>query len=134
MSVAAPTRRSAPARHAAPPRHKKPAVKAVAPRKRRTIRPGVIAAGIVTLSLFTAVLGHALLAEGQLRLSHLQAESTAIQAVNRATVLKVSNLETPERIAQAAGTLHLVQPSDVIQLPAVSLNVPLPPIKIVGMP
>jgi hypothetical protein len=93
----------------------------------------MVALAMVGCSLLAAVGGHAYLAEGQIRLGHLEAEAAAIQAVNRATVLKVSNLETPERIAQAAGTLHLVQPSEVLQLPSVSLTKVLPPIKIFGM-
>lgn len=106
---------------------------AVRGRRRPRFNAKLVAAGIVAVSLLIAVAGHAYLAEDQMRLGQLQAEATTIQAVNRATVLKVSNLETPERIAQAAGSLHLVQPVAVLQLPAVPLTKRLAPIKIFGV-
>jgi len=129
VSVAVTTRRAGQHRKVASTRTPLRVVR----RHRRKMNPTFVAAAIVISGLFTAVVGHALLAEGQVRLGKLQTQATAIQATNRSTVLKVSSLETPERIAQAAGTLHLVQPSDVIQLPSVPLNVPLPAIKIYGM-
>jgi len=142
MSVAGTTRSAVPQRAARPQSRVTPQRAArpqsrVTPlrvvKHRRRISPKMLATSIVIVSMLVIVVGHALLAEGQVRLGKLQSEATSIQATNRATVLTVSNLETPERIARAAGSLHLVQPSAVIQLPSVPLSVPLAPIKIVGM-
>ena len=71
-----------------------------------------------------------MLAQGQLRIGKVTAQLEQERAVNRVTVLNVAALETPARIAQAAGALHLVQPAQVLQLPSVSLTTPLPGIKI----
>jgi len=90
----------------------------------------IIAISILVVSLFAIVIGHAMLAQGQLRLGHLNDELTKEQAVHTATVLQVAALETPARISSEAGSLNLVQPSQILQLPSVSLNQPLPTLKI----
>jgi hypothetical protein len=81
-------------------------------------------------SLLAIVIGHSMLAQGQLRMGHISSELAQEQAANRVTVLNVAALETPARISQVAGTLNLVQPSQILQLPSVSLTQPLPTLKV----
>jgi len=90
----------------------------------------VAAIAILVASLLAVVVGHTLLAQGQIRLGKVEAALTAEQARNSATVLRVAALETPSRIQSEASSLQLVQPAQVLQLGAVSLDVPLAPIKV----
>ena len=96
-----------------------------AARARRPLVP-VVSAMLVAGSLFTVVIGHAVLAEGQVRLAQEQAAVTAAEALHRQSVLSLAQLEDPSRIVStAATTLHMVA-ADVVQLPYVSLTQPLP--------
>jgi len=101
---------------------------------RRRRFPEIVAITVVVLTLLAIVISNSVLAQGQLHLGRIQASLSEEQAVHRATVLQVAQLETPARIAAAAGTMHLVQPSQVLQLPTVPLDQPLPPVKITPAP
>jgi hypothetical protein len=82
--------------------------------------------GLVVMSLLAVVLGHAVLAQGQLHLSSLQAQLAAEQAKHRRQLLAVTQLETPSRIvSQAEQQLHMVPPQQVTQLPSVPLDTPV---------
>jgi len=82
---------------------------------------------MVVVALLVVVVGQALLANGQVRMSGLEQRLQAAQAIHRQQELNVTKLETPSRIVAAAtGGLHMVHPSHVTQLPYVSLNTPLP--------
>ncbi len=84
-------------------------------------------AAMVVLALVVVVVGQAMLAEGQVRLSGLEQQLQTVQAEHRQQELDVSKLETPSRIVAAAtGRLHMVGSGHVIQLPYVSLTTPLP--------
>lgn len=73
------------------------------------------------------VIGHAVLAQDQLRLGAVQSAITTAQAVHRREVISVANLENPSRIVrEAEQSLHMVTPSTVDQLPSVTLKKPLP--------
>ena len=62
-----------------------------------------------------------------MRLSALQHDLALEQSAHRQSELAVAELETPSRIvAAASGQLHMVRPANVIELPYVSLSVPLP--------
>ena len=98
--------------------------------ERRRRLAGAAAIAILVASLLAVVVGHTLLAQGQIRLGKVEAALTAEQARNSATVLRVAALETPSRIQSEASSLQLVQPAQVLQLGAVSLDVPLAPIKV----
>ena len=88
----------------------------------------MLALSILVVSLLTVVIGHAMLAQGQVRLSAAQRALNAAQAEHRQAVLRVAGLETPGRIARVAtGTLAMVSPGQVHQLPYVPLDVPLRP-------
>jgi cell division protein FtsL len=131
MSTATATTRRAPRR--APVSHKRRARLRLVQRTRAVTADRmteIIAISILVVSLFIIVVGHAMLAQGQLRLGHLNQQLTKEQAVHTATVLQVAALETPARISSEAGSLHLVQPSQILQLPSVPLNQPLPTLKI----
>jgi len=91
----------------------------------------VVSVSLVLGSLLTVVVGQALLANGQVRLSSLQNQLTLEQSSHRHAELAVSEMETPSRIVAAASAqLHMVRPSQVTELPYVSLTTPLPTPKV----
>ncbi len=120
-AVPAPLRGPAPARRAP--------LEVVTARRRRFRRrrlAPVLSAAMVSASLFIVVIGHAELAQGQVRLANMEAAITAAQIVHRRDVLTIANLENPSRILrEAEQSLHMAPPSQVLQLPHVSLGVPL---------
>jgi hypothetical protein len=82
---------------------------------------------MVVLALLVVVVGQALLANGQVRLTNLDQQLQVAQGIHRQRVLSVTKRETPSRIVAAAtGTLHMVHPTSDTQLPYVSLKTPLP--------
>ena len=129
MSTAT-ARVTAPKRAAQRTNAARPSLKVVDRRDRRKRLPQVMAIALLMMSLVAVVIGHDLLAQGQLRLGTLNTALTEEQAVHSATVLRVAALETPSRISSEASSLHLTQPTQVLQLPTVSLAAPLPPLKI----
>jgi hypothetical protein len=86
----------------------------------------IVSVSLVLGSLLAVVVGQALLANGQVRLSGLQGQLTLEQSSHRNAELAVAELETPSRIVAAASAqLHMVRPAQVIELPYVSLSTPL---------
>jgi hypothetical protein len=86
-------------------------------------------------ALLAVVIGQAVLANGQVRLSSLQQKLALEQSAHRQAELAVSQLETPSRIVSAASVqLHLVRPAQVVELPYVSLSTPIPPPKVTPGP
>lgn len=135
MSPTASARRSParrpPARPTTAPRASLKVVKGKQGEKRSRLRtPELIALVVVSLSLLAVVVGNTALTQGQLRIGRISSELTQEQAVNRVRVLNVAALETPARIQQAATGLNLVQPTQILQLPSVSLDQELPQLKI----
>lgn len=114
----------------------RPPLRVVEHEPRRQARPGhsrrrrvgpILSIVLVVGSLLAAVVGHAVLAEGQIRLSAVQSAVAAAQTVNRQETLSVAELETPSRIFQEAKQeLGMVSPGQVDQLPTVPLGTPLP--------
>jgi hypothetical protein len=90
----------------------------------------VLSFSLVLASLLTAVVARSLLAEGQVRLGHLQAQVTAAQAQKARDELQVARLEAPARAAGAGRQDHLGNASAVQQVPSVSLSKPLSTIKV----
>jgi hypothetical protein len=84
----------------------------------------VVGVCLVVGALLAAVVGQALLANGQVRLSTLQDQLSLEQAVHRQNELSVAQLETPARIVAAASNQGMVG-STVTELPYVPLTVPL---------
>lgn len=73
------------------------------------------------------VVGHAVLAQGQVRLTAAQDSLAAAQAADRQQTLEVAQLEAPARIVgEATGGLDMVQSAQTTQLPHVPLDKPLP--------
>jgi hypothetical protein len=89
---------------------------------------------MVVTALLAAVVGQALLANGQVKLSALHDELTMEQSSHSQAELAVAQLETPARIVAAATRAGLVAQSNVIELPYVSLSVPLPTPKVTPAP
>ena len=79
-------------------------------------------------------MGQALLANGQVKLSALQHELTLEQSAHSQAESAVAQLETPTRIVAAATTRRPGRESNVIELPYVSLSVPLPTPKVTPAP
>lgn len=86
---------------------------------------------MVVAALLAVVVAQALLANGQVRLSGLQHDLALEQSAHRQSELAVAELETPSRIVAAAlGQLHMIRPANVVELPYVSLSVPVPTPKV----
>ena len=123
---------------AAPPRSR--AVPAPVPAQRRapvgqSRLLNIVAVSMVVAALLAVVVSQALLANGQVRLSSLQHELALEQSAHRQSELAVAQLETPSRIvAAASGQLHMVRPANIVELPYVSLSVPLPTPKVTAAP
>jgi hypothetical protein len=90
---------------------------------------------MVVAALLAVVVGQALLANGQVRLSALQHDLALQQSAHRQSELTVAELETPSRIVAAAlGQLGMVRPANVVELPYVSLSAPVPTPKVTAAP
>jgi cell division protein FtsL len=126
------TRRVASSRVAADPsRHssRRPPLHVVPSRRRAGVRSRIVRylpAIMVVLALLVVVVGQAILADGQVRMTGLEQQLQAAQAQHSAQEQKVSNLETPSRIVRdATANGKMTVPSHVTQLPYVPLNIPL---------
>jgi hypothetical protein len=95
------------------------------PRRRHRGAP-LLAAGLVSTSLFAVIVGHAELAQEQVKLAAVESAVTAAQVVHRHEVVSVANLQNPTRILRdAEAALHMVTPGKVEQVPHVTLGVAL---------
>ena len=105
------------------------------PRERRHSIGTMLAISSLVVSLLAVVVGQAVLASGQVRLSRQEAKVAAAQAEHRTMELATAELQTPSRIvARAEQQLHMQQPSQVTQLPSVPLDVPVGAPTIVAAP
>ncbi|HVX22928.1 MAG TPA: hypothetical protein VHB02_16410 [Acidimicrobiales bacterium] len=121
-AIAATQARRAPDHREAPDR--RPPLRVV-PRRRARRWPVVLSVAMVGGSLLSVVIGHAMLAQGQVRLSAAQAALSAEQSVHHQAVLGAAKLETPSRIVAKARQQGMVPPAQTNQLPRVSLDTPL---------
>lgn len=97
------------------------------PRRRHRLRLSLVSAVLVVGSLLMVVVGHSLLAAGQVHLASVESALSAEQVTHRREVLAVGALETPSRIVtDARGSLHMVSTGQEQQLPYVPLDKPLP--------
>jgi cell division protein FtsL len=131
-STSTATRRVASSRVAADPvRHpsRRPPLRVVPSRRRGGLRSRIVRylpAIMVVLALLVVVVGQAILADGQVRMTGLEQQLQAAQAQHSAQEQKVSNLETPSRIVRdATAGGKMTRPTHVTQLPYVPLNIPL---------
>ena len=81
---------------------------------------------MVVLALLVVVVGQAVLANGQVRMTGLEQQLQAAQARHSEQVESVSKLETPARIVgDATSGGKMTRPSHVTQLPYVPLTTPI---------
>jgi cytoskeletal protein RodZ len=93
------------------------------PRRGRLLR--FVAASLVVGSLLSVVVGHSILAQGQVRLTSAQTQMSSEQAIHRQLLAAVAEAENPAQIIAEAKKLNLVTPSSITQLPAVPLTTPV---------
>jgi hypothetical protein len=102
-----------------------------APRRRSSTRPirgttmsvvGLLVVG----SLLAVVVGDALITEGQIRLSKTQREVAAAIATQKSLQVAVAEKAAPPVVVKQAKSEGLVAPNQVVYLPRVRLDVPLP--------
>ena len=93
------------------------------PRRGRLLR--ALSAALVVGSLLSVVVGHSILAQGQVRLTSAQNQLSSEQAIHRQLLAAAADAENPAQIIAEAKKLNLVTPSSVTQLPAVPLNTPI---------
>lgn len=94
----------------------------------------IVSVSMVVASLLAVVVAQALLANGQVRLTTLQHDLSLEQSAHRQAELAVSELETPSRIVSSATGQGMVHPANVIELPYVSLSVPVATPKVTAAP
>jgi hypothetical protein len=115
-----------PDRRVAPDR--RPPLRVVGDRPRRKGRRrsvAVVSLAMIGASLLSVVVGHALLAQGQVRLSAVQSALSAEQSAHRQAVIAAAKLETPSRIVAKAHAQGMAPPAQTNQLPRVPLTTPL---------
>ena len=110
---------------------KRPPLRVVPHRRRRpdgarsrivTYLPAIM----VVVALLVVVVGQAILANGQVRMTGLDQQLQVAQARHSAQEESVSKLETPARIVgDATAKGKMTRPSHVTQLPYVPLNIPI---------
>jgi|GEM_PF-2998807 len=112
-------------------RTRRPSLEVVAPRSRRARRRSlapVLSGAVLSASLLMVVVGHAELAQGQVRLTQVQSEITSARLLRQREGLALAGLENPSRILRVAEqTLHMAPPTQVQQLAHVPLDAALPP-------
>lgn len=94
------------------------------PRRRRHLARR-LAVALVLASLLAVVAGHEVLAEEQVRLSAAESQLSTAQSGYRQDVLGLAEREAPSRIVDQAEKLQMVAPTQITQLPYVSLTTPL---------
>ena len=115
--------------------HRPPPARTTA--RHRSSTPSVIAGwrhrslgvklGIVAVSALLVVMaGSSYAAQRQVELHQQQTLLLQVQAKYAAQLTALANMAAPARVAALAGKYHLVVPSSVTPLPAVSLSVILP--------
>jgi len=115
------------------PSTRRPALRIFEPEPRRSSRRGLsrrgqlwLAVAMVVSSLLVVVVGDAMVAEGQVRLSAVQTQIAGRLTWNKAMQTQVAGLAAPDRVVAQAIAEGLTAPAKVIDLPQVPLNVPLP--------
>ena len=133
----APTATSAARRATAAPQarpaSRRPPLRIFEPEPRRSTRRGPsrrahiwFAVTLVAGSLLVVVVGDAMVAQGQVRMAGIQTKIVALQATQKAMQTEVAQLAAPDRVVAQGIALGLTAPAQVIDLPQVPLNVPLP--------
>ncbi len=87
---------------------------------------------VVGLTVVVLLSGSSYAAQRQVQIHQLQTTLLQDQARYAAQVSALTNDAAPAHVAIQAGHLHLVVPTSVTQIPAVSLGAPLPTAHLVG--
>ena len=96
-------------------------------RRARLTRPELwIAGALVVGSLLSVVVGDAVVAQGQIRMTNTQQAIVTATATEKVEQVAVAGLAAPPVVVRAAEGLGLVAPASIVDLPAVPLGVPLP--------
>jgi hypothetical protein len=113
-----------------PPR---PPLRVLEPPRRRKQAPGSVrrwtiwaSGALVVGSLLAVVVGDAMVSQGQVRLEANQGKLAAAVAVNKADQVQVAQKAGPPVVVAQAERDGLVPSPQVVYLPQVPLNVPLP--------
>ncbi len=86
-----------------------------------------VSAGIVVASLLAVVVADGMVAQHQIALSRTEAQLASATATEKALQTRNAEMAAPPLIVHQAESQGLVAPSQVIDLPQVPLDVPLPP-------
>ena len=132
------TARRAPAPRPAPSAPRRPPLRLFEPAPRR--RPGTrgvqrstmwLSGLLIVGSLLAVVVGDAFVTQGQVRLSTTQSALVAAQATQKSLQVAVAMKAAPPVVVSQAKSEGLVAATQVVYLPQVPLNVPLPSPQIV---
>lgn len=97
------------------------------PGTRRLHRPAMWLSALLVLgSLLAVVVGDTLMAEGQVRLTTTEHALAAAVTIEKAAQVAVAEKAAPPVVVSQARTQGLVTPAQVVYLPQVPLDVPLP--------
>lgn len=115
------------------PSTRRPPLRVFQPEPRKSARRGLsrrghvwLAVTLVVGSLLVVVVGDAMVAQGQIRLSSVQSQINAQLITAKGAQSVVAEQAAPDRIVAQAINQGLVAPPTVDDLAAVPLNVPLP--------
>lgn len=115
------------------PTTRRPPLRVLEPKPRRSSRRGLsrrghlwLAVAMVVGALLMVVVGDAMVAQGQVRLAGLQAKIDGQAFIQKAAQTQVAELAAPDRVVAEAISQGLTAPAQVVDLPQVPLNVPLP--------
>lgn len=123
----APTARPRPSPLRRPPLRLFEPVRRRRPAPRPGRRPTIWASGLLIVgSLLAVVVGDALMAEGQVRLSSLQGQVAAAVVSEKAHQVALAQKTAPPVVVGQAESQGMVAPTQVVYLPRVPLTVPLP--------
>lgn len=87
---------------------------------------------MVVFALAVSLAGTMIEANRQIQLHQMQSQLLQDQSTYAVQVGTLTNLSAPSQIASKAGTLHLVDPVSVTQVPSTSLDAILPLPKFLG--
>lgn len=135
LAPARPTRAlrpdAAPAPAPAEPRHLRvvpPGYVSPRTRQRRARLLVVLIGAAIAAALFGVVAFHVVLTQNQLDIQHLQSEADAASVKQQQLRLQVAQLESPERVVDAAQKLGMVPPATVHYLSPNGTAAPLKPV------
>jgi hypothetical protein len=95
--------------------------------------PRIGLAGVITLStLLVIIAAQMFVTQRQVDIHNLQAQLTQEQSNYAVQLGTTSNYSAPGYVATQAGLFHLATPTSVMQIPATSLDAPLPTPKFTG--